>query len=246
MAFTQTKTFNINESSTTLEKGDKLIFKYVLKGSTTSNFTASITQGSLYVASLAVSTGYASTDCPYFDSASISSSIASGNTNIITLDAGITSFYNNNYQFVPNPLTGSLNSLYDEYGDVDYPFSIKTYDIALTYLSDGTYVESRILSTSLSPSNLLQLHLDTPISNFYADNLISGSFQRFLILSRIEDETNTHLIFKKREGITSYGFIIPQNIAPDVLANIDTITREAKQKLFSDQSIINNINGGGF
>ncbi len=30
MAFTQTKTFNIDQSSTTLEKGDKLIFKYVL------------------------------------------------------------------------------------------------------------------------------------------------------------------------------------------------------------------------
>jgi hypothetical protein len=238
MAFTQTKTFNINQSSTTLEKEDKLIFKYVLKGSTTSNFTASITQGSLFVASLAASTGYASTDCPYFDSSSISASIASGNSNIITLDAGVTSFYNNNYQFVPNPLTGSLSSLYDEYGDVDYPFSIKTYDIALTYLSDGTYVESRILSTSLSPSNLLQLHLDTYLSNFYADNLISGSYQRFLILSRLEDETSAFLTFKKREGSTSYGFTIPQNIAPDVLDNIDTITKEVKQKLLSDQSAV--------
>ena len=238
MAFTQTKTFNINESSTTLEKGDKLTFKFILKGSTTNNFTASITQGSLYVASLAASTGYASTDCPYFDSASISSSMASGNNNIITLDAGVTSFYNNNYQFVPNPLTGSLSSLYDDYGDVDYPFSIKTYDIALTYLSDGTYVESRIISTSLSPSNLLQLHLDTSLSNFYADNLISGSFQRFLILSRREDETNAYLTFRKREGSTSYGFIIPQNIAPDVLANINTITREVKQKILSDQSSV--------
>jgi hypothetical protein len=238
MAFTQTKTFNINESSTTLEKGDKLIFKYILKGSTTNNFTASITQGSLYIASLAASTGYASTECPYFDSASISASIASGNSNIITLDAGVTSFYNNNYQFVPNPLTGSLSSLYDEYGDVDYPFSIKTYDIALTYLSDGTYVESRILSTSLSPSNLLQLHLDTSLSNFYADNLISGSYQRFLILSRLEDETSAFLTFRKREGSTSYGFTIPQNIAADVLANIDTITKEVKLKLLSDQSSV--------
>jgi len=246
MAFTQTKTFNINESSTTLEKGDKLIFKFTLKGSTTNNFTASITQGSLYVASLAAATGYASTDCPYFDSSSISSSIASGNNNIITLDAGVTSFYSNNYQFVPNPLTGSLSSLYDEYGDIDYPFSIKTYDIVLTYLSDSTYVESRILSTSLSPSNLLQLHLDTSLSNFYADNLISGSYQRFLILSRREDETNTFLTFKKREGATAYGFVIPQNIAADVLANIDTITKEVKQKIFIEQPTIDSISGGTF
>lgn len=234
MAFTQTKTFNINEPAITLEEGDKLIFKLTLKGTSTSNITASITQGSFYVASLAASTGYASTDCPYFDTASISASMASSNNNIITLDAGITNFHNNNYQFVPNPLTGSFNSLYDEYGDVDYPFSVGVYDIALTYLSDGTYVESRIISTSIS-NNLLQLHLDTPMSNFYADNLISGSYQRFLILTRINDETNAHAVFKKRDGKTSYGFVIPENLAPDVLANIDTITREVKQKLLADQ-----------
>lgn len=236
MAFTQTKTFNINESNVSLETGDKLIFKLVLKGSSTNNFTASLTQGSLNVSSLAASTGYASTTCPYFDSASISASIATtSSNNIITLDAGVTSFHNNSYQFVPNPLTGSSSSLYDEYGDVDYPFSIKTYDIALTYLSDGTYIESRIISTSLSPSNLLQLHLDAPISNFYADNLISGSFQRFLILTRINDETNANAVFRKRDGKTSYGFVIPENLAPDVLANIDTITKEVKQKLLADQ-----------
>lgn len=235
MAFTQTKTFSINEPSVTLEEGDNLIFKLVLKGANTSNITASITQGSLYVASLAASTGYASTDCPYFDSASIISSMSSSNNNVITLDAGITNFHNSNYQFVPNPLTGSLNSLYDEYGDVDYPFSIGVYDIALTYLSDGTYVESRIISTSISPSNLLQLHLDAPISTFYANNLISGSYQRFLILTRVNDETNAHAVFRKKEGKTSYGFAIPENLAPDVLVNIDTITREVKQKLLADQ-----------
>ena len=236
MAFTQTKTFNINESNVSLDSGDKLIFKLVLKGSTTANFTASLTQGSLNIFSLAASTGYASTDCPYFDSASISASMATTDSNnIITLDAGVTTFHNNNYQFIPNPLTGSINSLFDEYGEVDYPFSIKTYDIALTYLSDGTYIESRIISTSLSPSNLLQLHLDAPISNFYADNLISGSFQRFLILTRIDDETNANAVFRKREGKTSYGFVIPENLAPDVLDNIDTITRQVKQKLLADQ-----------
>lgn len=234
MAFTQTKTFNINENPVPLEDGDELIFKLVLKGTTTNDITASLTQGSLYVASLAASTGYASTECPYFATESISASMASGNNNIITLDAGITNFHNSNYQFVPNPLTGSLNSLYDEYGDVDYPFSIGVYDIALTYLSDGTYIESRIISTSVVNS-LLQLHLDAPISNFYADNIISGSYQRFLILARVNDETNAHAVFRKRDGRTSYGFVIPENLAPDVLANIDTITREVKQKLLADQ-----------
>jgi len=235
MAFTQTKTFSINQNGVSLDTGDKLIFKLVLEGSSTSNFTASISQGSLNIASLAASTGYASTDCPYFDSSSISASMASSNNNIITLDSGVTNFHNNNYQFVPNPLSGSISSLYDEYGDVDYPFSIKSYDIAITYLSDKTFVESRIISTSLSATSLLQLHLDAPLSNFYATNLMSGTYKSFLILSRVNDETNAHAVFRKRDGKTSYGFIIPDNLAPDVLANIDTITRQVKQKLLADQ-----------
>ena len=92
MAFTQTKTFNINQNGVSLDTGDKLTFKLVLQGSSTTNFTASITQGSLYVASLAAATGYASTDCPYFDTGSISASMASSNNNVITLDSGITNF----------------------------------------------------------------------------------------------------------------------------------------------------------
>ena len=38
------------------------------------------------------------------------------------------------YIFTPNPLSGSLNPLYSIYGDVDYPFTIKPYDIILLYL----------------------------------------------------------------------------------------------------------------
>jgi cold shock CspA family protein len=64
---------------------------------------------------------------------------------------------------------------------------------------------------------------------------MSGSYQRFLLLSRVNDETNANTTFRKRDGKTSYGFVIPENLAPDVLANIDTITRQVKQKLLADQ-----------
>ena len=233
----QTKTFNINQPSVSLNQGDKLTFKLVLKNTTTNNFTASLTEGSLVINSLAASTGYSSATCPYFNSASISASYANGINNVITFDTALSNFHDQNYIFVPNPLTGSESSLYPIYGDVDYKFATKPYDIVISYLSDNTYVESRITSVSKSGS-LLQLTLDTPLSNLYRDNLISGSFQRFLVLSRLEDETSAFLTFRKREGSTSYGFTIPQNIAPDVLANIDTITKEVKQKLLSDQSSV--------
>jgi hypothetical protein len=232
----QTKTFSINQPSVSLNQTDKLTFKLVLKNTTTNDFTASLTEGSLIVNSLAASIGYSSATCPYFSSASISASYARGENNVITFDTALSNFHQDqNYIFVPNPLTGSESSLYPIYGDVDYKFVTKPYDIVIAYLSDNTYVESRITSVSYS-SSLLQLTLDTPLSNLYRDNLISGSYQRFLVLSRLEDETNAYLTFRKREGSTSYGFTIPQNIAADVLDNIDTITREVKQKLLSDQS----------
>jgi hypothetical protein len=239
----ETKNFSINVPSIALNIGDVVTFKFKLSGSTTNDFTASISNDSLSINSLAVATGYSSTTCPYFDSASISRSVAlgSGSTRTITFSPGVSNFLGSNYTFNPNPLTGSQNSLYPIYGDVDYPFNIKPYDIIITYLSDNTYVESRILSSSFynnGTSNYLQVQTDTILSNRYIKDIESGSYKRFLILSRQDDETNAYLTFKKRDGSTSYGFIIPQNIAPDVLANIDTITKEVKQKLLSDQSSV--------
>jgi hypothetical protein len=237
---TETKIFSINVPSINLTAGDTVKFKFKLSSSNAgNNFTASLDAGSLSINSLSVSTGYASTTCAYFDSASISSSAASGSgsTNIITFKPGVSNFMGTQYTFSPNPLSGSQNSLYPIYGDVDYPFNIKPQDIVLTHLSDNTYIESRIVSSSFSGS-YLQIQLSNVLSTLYLSNLISGSYKKFLILSRQDDETNTYLTFKKREGSTSYGFIIPQNIAPDVLANIDTITKEVKQKILSDQSSV--------
>jgi len=246
MAFTQTKSFSIDQSSVSLTNGDKLHFKFKVKGTTeANNFTASISKGALNVSSLAPSIGYVTTNCPYFSSGSISASIAAGNNNVITFTPGISNFHNNNYTFVPNPLSGSENSLYSVYGDVDYQFNIRPFDIILTHLSDSTYVESRVIQINTSAS-LLQVTLDTPLSNLYSNDIISGSYKKFLILSRREDETNAHIIFKKRDGKTSYGFVIPDNLSPTVLANIDTITREVKQKLVNEQSAIDNLSGGGF
>ena len=117
---TETKTFNINQPAVSLNQGNKLTFKLVLKGATTNNFTASLTEGSLVVNSLAASTGYSSTTCPYFSSSSISASYANGENNVITFNTAISNFHDQNYIFVPNPLTGSESSLYSIYGDVDY------------------------------------------------------------------------------------------------------------------------------
>jgi hypothetical protein len=235
------QTFNINLSNISgLSKNDKIIPKLVLEGTTTNNYTASISAGNLTISSLATQTGYASTTCNYFDSTALSSSVVAGDRNTLTFSSGLSNFHNRDYIFAPNPIyTGSLgilasNSLYPIYKDVDYPFNIKPFDIILTYLSDGTYVESRVLSVT-SSNGFVQTKLDTVMTDKQISDFQSGSYQRFLVLSRKEDETNAYVTFKKRDGSTSYGFIIPSNISSTFLDNIDTITREVKQRLINEQ-----------
>jgi len=240
---TYNHTFEINKTAEPLILGDKLTFRLILSGSSTSNFTASIGQGNLTVGSIAASTGYATTTCPYLNSAYITTG---SNNNEIVFSSGISSFYGGGYIFTPNPLSGSISSLYDTYGDVDYPFEAKLYDIVLLYLSDGTYIEYRVIDVYKDTNNLLRITLDQNLSQAIKDELSNNTFRRFLLLSRREDESNAYIIYQKRPGKTSYGFIIPNNLAPDVLANIDTITKEVKQKLINEQSVIDNISGGGF
>jgi len=228
-------TFTINQPSVALNEGEVLTFRLKISGSTSNNFTASIAQGSLTVSSLAASTGYATVNCPYLSSTYINTG---SNSNEIIFSSGLSSIYDGGYTFVPNPLSGSASSsLYSIYGDVDYPFVVNPYDILLLYLSDNTYVEYRILNVYTDSNNLVRLVIEGQLSQFIKDDLVGNghSFTRFLLLARIPDETNTYIIYTKRPGQTSYGFIIPQNLATDVLANIDTITKEVKQKLLADQ-----------
>jgi hypothetical protein len=229
----QTKTFNISIADLALVPGDNLFFKFQIQNPTTNNFTASfipVASAQMTIQTQAGDTGYNSTNCSYFNTASMASS-----TNTITLSTGITNYYGSQYLFTPNPTANTNNSLYDIYGDTDYTFNPKPNDIVFTYLSDGTYKENTITLVSISGSSLV-LTLNTDITNLYKTDLINGTYKRFLILSRVEDETNAYATFKKRDGTTSYGFIIPSNIAPSVLANIDTITKEVKLKLLADQS----------
>ncbi len=225
---TNSYTFEVNQPSVALNEGEKLIFRLkfnYISSNVTSIYTSNL--GNLEVGSLAPQTGYASTSCPYITTGS--------NSHELVFSQGITSYYDNDYLFVPNPLTGSQNSLYPTYGDVDYIFLAKPFDIILLYLSDGTYLETRIRSIYYNDNSLLVFDLDPPLSSFAQSNIVNNIFKRFLLLTRVDDETNINLIFTKRPGGTSYGFLIPENLSSDVLGKIDTITKQVKQKLLADQ-----------
>ena len=230
---------NINYRN--LTSGNKLSFrlKHVnTTGGGLSNTTMSLSPGFMSIGSLAASTGYSAISCSYIHTASASS---------ITFTNQLSSFYGENYIFVPNPTSGSTNALYDVYGDVDYAFVPKPYDVLILYLSDDTIIEYTILDVYKDTNERLVFTINPQLSATAINDLnTTYKAKRFLILSKREDETNAFLTFRKREGATAYGFIIPQNIAADVLANIDTITKEVKQKVFIEQPTIDSISGGTF
>ena len=57
---------------------------------------------------------------------------------------------------------------------------------------------------------------------------------KLLLLSKQADETNLYLSFIKSPGNTSYGFLVPDNLSPTILQNIDVITRQVQQKLLTN------------
>jgi hypothetical protein len=238
-------TFTLNQSSYNLTAGESLYFRFQCIDSSTSNFTASLDgNADLKVNSQAASTGYsvivATPSAGFFDSSSMANT---ANTNDIVFSAALSGLWGKNYIFVPNPLTGSISTLYSgsvNYGDVDYSFTANSSpcgDIAVVYLNDGTYIETRILKEYFSGS-YLHLALDTPLSTPLRNALANQTYQRFLLLSRIKDETNIILNFTKRPGKSSNGILIPEDISQTVLSNIDTITKEIKQKVLGDTSTV--------
>lgn len=237
---TQTDILSIN-TNINLQPGEKLVFKLQNTSNTTNNFTASLAPGNLVVQTVASLTGYATTVLPFLSGSGVIG------TNQVVLSAGVTEFYGGTYTYLPNPGGGTESSLYAsgvDYGDVDNTFVINPFDIFLLYLSNNTYIEAKILSVSTS-SGYLTLTLDTELTANAIDDLANETYRRLLILSRKPDETNVILNFAKKDGKTSYGFLIPSDLEKDMLTNIDTITREVKQKLINDQTIVDNISAGG-
>lgn len=227
--FTIDRGYANEANALSFNSGDSFNIRLALISSSTANYTASISQGGLKVSSLYQSVGYATATCtPRFI-------FANTGSNTIALSGSLSSFYDNGYLFTPNPLSGSQNSLYSVYGDVNNEFVVTEQSIMILQLSDSSYVEYTIISTYIDDNDYVNFILDKPISPQVQTEITNGTYKRFLLLTRIEDETNMYVTYIKRPGLTSYGFVIPDNLAPDILKNIDTITKEVKQKLLADQ-----------
>ena len=141
--------------------------------------------------------------------------------------------------YLYQPATSSVN-LYNNYGNINDIFSPKVGDVILIYYNNDTQLQELNVISAVIDSSIFKIRVSPNLVNTLA---VNGSYpptliSKVLILSKQPDETNTNLNFNKEDGQTSYGFLIPDNLSPDILKNIDTITKQVKQKILStDQGI---------
>ena len=249
----QTKTITLNTSSSiiaaTTDKIEAALYEGSNNLSNTTNYTSSVgSQGKFTVTAQANSDGnypYSAQTNKWFANPATDPLYPTTDKNKIVLHPNLTQFYSSKYQFISSFVSASLPftaSLYNTYGDIDYPFQLKPFDIFVAYDQSGSYFESRILNVNVDKNSYTTITVNDNIPSNIITELASATPQqnnlkatKFLFLKRVEDETNAYLRFQKRPGGTSYGFLIPSNLAPDVIKNIDTITSQVKQKLLADQ-----------
>jgi hypothetical protein len=235
--------FNLTTPYKSFTAGNKIGFSFTtgsgaIKWSDNIGATATINAGGvLYNTLVADQSG----PIPYATSTTFPFISGSINGDTLMFSYSLSAF--KDYEYIPSG-SGNYNSLYTTYKDIEYTFSPKSGDIIIVYYNgDGSFIESTIANVVLDFNNRLLLQLNTQLPNsLNIPQYNSTSIDRWVILSKINDETNALLTFDKPSGTTSYGFIIPQNLHPDMLKNIDTITKEVKQKLIDMSS----INGGSF
>jgi hypothetical protein len=242
---TQTQEFNVETLYGELALNDKIAFEFITGsgGFNTNGFVAEVLPGGTLTNSLATNqTGLN----PYATSSLTQFVSGSSNNNTIILSSELSYFQN--YQFVPSGSNIIKNSLYDSFGlkngDINFVFSPKPGDIVILYYGgNGNFVESNIASIT-KVGGKLNITLTTTLPSALRIPVYSSTtLDKFLILSKTNDENNIILSFIKPDNETSLGLIIPNDIHPDVLDNIDAITKELKQKLI-DLGSINS--GGGF
>ena len=231
-------TFDINTSYNPFNKGDQIYFQLKQFNYPTS-FTSSILStgtGTPY-SGLKNSISLAGTNTYAYTGSSAVGQIGqfisgSSGINQLILNQSLSGF--TDYLYLP--ATSSAN-LYNTYGNVDYTFSPKVGDVVLVYYSPTQYQELNISNVTVNANDNNKLVLTvTPnlVSSLVNPSYASTTTTKVLFLSKIPDETNINLSFTKTDGQTSYGFIIPDNLSPDVLKNIDTITRQVQQKLLTN------------
>lgn len=232
--------FNVPNFTASFNAGDEIIFKLQLITTNTNDYTASfVNRGQVAISPVAVSTGYLNVYCPYLATGSAAGWVPNVPTNEIVFERSLSNLYGDNYQFVPNPPTGSASSsLYTTYGDVRYSFKPEQMDVVVMQLADNTFFVSTVTDVYRDTNNRIRMVMDRELPRIVINNisnLYGQTYKRFLLVKRYKNEQNIIVEFRKAPGDTSYGFIIPDTITQQVLDSINTIQATVQTQLLSTQ-----------
>lgn len=247
-----TATLNISfvTDQVSYNSNDKVTFELLqVMTASNANFTASVSSTStLSVAQSSLQGNY-----PYASTASgqfIQSLGTSASYGVITLTGSLGTFYGS-YQQVPYFVSGSpsnitpptadwiySSSLYANYGDVNTVFAPQQNDKIILRDKNNVTQDLNVYSSSLSGSqNSIQIFtVPYPQGSWVTDPTL---IQNFLLLRRYDDEQNVIMTFNKPPGATSYGFILPNTISPQVVNNINTLQANVQAQLLSTQASAN-------
>jgi len=230
------QTISYSTPANVFNEGDTAVFKLVQEGMSTSNFTASLSAGSLTSNTISVGAG----GYPYATSSEagnagwfIDSIVDTGDLQSdIVFSTNLSQYVG--YLFVPYFESASViysSSLYSTYGDANASFFPQAGDKIVLFDYAGVIQDVDVLSATTG-SNLTVTVVPEVLSNWIANPAL---IYRVLILRRYNDEQNVILTFNKNPGQTSYGFTIPETINPNVTANINTLQAAVQSQLLSTQ-----------
>ena len=236
---TATKTISYTTPVESIGTNEPVVFKLTQGGMSSANYTASLVPGgTLTVGTIALGAGgyaFATTSSGYFiqDLENLDSNYAT-----ITLSSNLAQ-YGVGYQFIPYFVSASVtysSSLYSKYGDVNTPFEPQYGDKIIMIDNGGIAQDLDVYSFSGNTITVVGDILNNWVSN-------PALVKTFLLLRKYNDEQNVILTYIKPNGATSYGFLLPNTVSPEVVDNINKLQANVQAQLLSTQanSNISNI-----
>ena len=223
---------SLNTIQTSFNANDIITFKLFQQITASgNNFTSSVSIGSLTVSENQSQGSYpsANNSTPY-----IASFANTGSYGVVTLGTNLSNYYG--YQFVPYFVSGGLtysSSLYTRYGDVNTSFTPQQYDKIILQDINGVTQDLNVYTASFSGSALQFITVPNINQNWVSS---SALVQNFLLLRRYNDEQNVIVNFNKPPGQTSYGFLIPNTVSPQITNNINVLQAAVQSQLLSTQT----------
>lgn len=232
--FKGTGSIDYSYGPSNLAPGDIVTFPFRQNTVSTSNYTASLSAGYLKGETVSVGAGgyvYATTTSSFIEAITNTTPFQAE----ITLNRSLSSYLG--YQFVPYFVSGGVtysSSLYSKYGDVNVTFDPQAGDKILLFDSSGINQDLDVISSSVVSNKVVITVAPNILTNWAQD---PDLILRFLLLRRYNDEQNLILTFNKAPGATSYGFVLPETISPQVTDNINTLQASVQSQLLTQQSI---------